>query len=291
MTLTDRDKKIALLIVPLALVLGYWFMVLGPKRGEATDLGARLAQAEKKRDGAQSQASQLEGSKNTYAKDYETVVRLGKAIPATLDMPSLIVQLDSAADGTGIRFKKIRAGARNVAPAPPAPTQGGSGGDAAAGGEKASTDGGKATEQANEAAKTSDTANSAAGADAASGTAAAKSGAPGLDSVPLEFSFTGSFFDLADFFHRTKRFVRVANEKIKVQGRLMTIDGLTFQAASFPVIKAEVLATVYLSPKSEGTTAGATSEGPATTPAAGTPAPAPAPAGNSPVAQSGEDAR
>ena len=62
-----------------------------------------------------------------------------------------------------------------------------------------------------------------------------------------------------------------------------------FQASSFPVIKAEVLATVYLSPKSEGTTAGATSEGPATTPAAGTPAPAPA--GNSPVAQSGEDAR
>ena len=294
MTLTDRDKKIALMIVPLALVLGYWFMVLGPKRGDAAELGAQLEQVEKKRDDAQSQAAALEGSKNTYAKDYETVVRLGKAIPATLDMPSLIVQLDAAAKGTGIDFKKVRAGARNAAPPPPAPTQGGTGGDAAAGGEKASTDGGKATEQANEAAKTSDSANAAAGADAAAGTAA--SGAPGLDSVPLEFSFTGSFFDLADFFHRTKRFVRLANGNVKVQGRLMTIDGLTFTGASFPVIKAEVLATVYLSPKSEGTTAGATSEGPATTPAAGapaagTPAPTTAPAGNSPVAQSGEDAR
>ena len=137
MTLTDRDKKIALVILPLAMVLGYWFVVLGPKRGEASDLGARLAVVEKKRDAAKAESAQLEGSKNTYAKDYETVVRLGKAIPATLDMPSLIVQLDAAADGTGIRFKKIRAGARNEAPPPPPPTQGGAGGDAAAGGKGA----------------------------------------------------------------------------------------------------------------------------------------------------------
>ena len=52
--------------------------------------------------------------------------------------------------------------------------------------------------------------------------------APGLDSVPLDFTFTGSYFDLADFFHRMKRFVRVANDEIKVQGRLMTIDSLDF---------------------------------------------------------------
>ena len=287
MTLTDRDKKIALVILPLAMVLGYWFVVLGPKRGEASELGARLAVVEKKRDKAKAEAAQLEGSKNTYAKDYETVVRLGKAIPATLDMPSLIVQLDAAADGTGIRFKKIRVGARNEAPPPPPPTQGGAGGDAASGGKGASTDGGKATEQANGAAKTSDAANGAAGADAAA-TGSGKT-APGLDSQPLEFSFTGSFFDLADFFHSMKRFVRVANDRIKVSGRLLTIDGMTFQAAAFPVIKAEVRATVYLSPKSEGETAGATSQGPATTPAAG--APPAAPAGNTPVAQGGGDSR
>ena len=39
----------------------------------------------------------------------------------------------------------------------------------------------------------------------------------GLDSVPLELEFTGSFFDLADFFHRIKRFVRVANENMVVR--------------------------------------------------------------------------
>jgi Tfp pilus assembly protein PilO len=298
MTLTDRDRKIAMVLVPLVLAVGYWFFVLGPKRDEAAKLGATLSEAEGKRDAANAQVGQLEGSKNSYAKDYETVVRLGKAIPAKLDMPSLLVQLEVASKGTGIRFSKVRAGDRNAAPAAPAPPASGQGGDAAAGGEKASTGAGNATEQANEAAQTSDSENAAAGADpatASSGTPAAGSTAakPGLDSVPLEFTFSGSFFDLADFFHRMKRFVRVANKDIRVQGRLMTIDRLTFKSDQFPVITAEVTSTVYLSPKSEGATAGATPQGPATdgaTPAA-TQAADPAPPASSPVAQSGESAR
>ncbi len=285
MSLSDRDKKIVIVLVPLVLILGYWFLLLAPKREEAGSLGERLSQAEKKRDDAQALSSQLEGSKATYAKDYETVVRLGKAIPSTLDMPSLIVQLDHAADGTGIKFRKVRAGARSAAPPPPAPASGDKPA-AAAGGEKASTGPGKATEQANDTKQAAD----AAAGQPAGGAAASTSGTPGLDSVPLEFSFSGSFFDLADFFHRMKRFVRVANEKIKVDGRLMTIDGLTFESSAFPTIKAEVRATVYLSPKEQGATAGATSQGPSTATPASSPSSAPAPS-SAPVAQAGEVAR
>ncbi len=116
-----------------------------------------------------------------------------------------------------------------------------------------------------------------------------RSAKPGLDSVPLEFAFSGSFFDLADFFHRMKRFVRVANKDIRVQGRLMTIDRLSFKSDQFPVITAEVTSTVYLSPKSQGATAGATPQGPATDGATPASAPAtnPAAPASSPVAQSG----
>jgi hypothetical protein len=59
----------------------------------------------------------------------------------------------------------------------------------------------------------------------------------------------------------------VANNKIRVQGRLITIDSLKFtsSAQNFPNIEADVTATVYLSPKDGGTTAGATAAGPATT--------------------------
>ena len=136
----------------------------------------------------------------------------------------------------------------------------------AAGGEKAQTGAGKATESANDASKTSDQANQAAGADAGAsgsrGAAGATSGVAGLDTVPLTFTFTGSYFDLADFFHRVKRFVRVANEDIRVKGRLMTIDTMAFSSDKPPTVKATVTASVYLAPKSEGATGGGNVAGP-----------------------------
>ena len=46
--------------------------------------------------------------------------------------------------------------------------------------------------------------------------------------MTLTFNFTGSYFDLADFFHRLKRFVYVLNNDVIVRGRLLTIDTLAF---------------------------------------------------------------
>jgi hypothetical protein len=124
------------------------------------------------------------------------------------------------------------------------------------------------------------------GADAANGATAPVAGgtaAPGLETVPLTLEFKGNFFDLADFFHRLKRFVRVAGEDVSVKGRLITVDGFKFSSdtSTFPKLKAEVTATVYLSPKAEGATAGATPQGP--TPAGTTPPPAGSPATTPPA--------
>jgi len=294
--LNDRDKKLATIIFPLAIVAAFWFLVLAPKRTEATSLGDQLATVEAERDAAVAEAGALEGAKTNYAKDYETVVRLGKAIPGSVDMPSLLVQLDRAAEGTDIRFVKVAAGPRTAAPAPAAPAPEGSAPAAEAGGAPAETAPGTAAESANEAAQTSDEASAARGADAATtvdpAVGATTAAAPGLDTVPLDFSFSGGFFELADFFHEMKRFVYVANRRVRVQGRLMQINGFSFEATSFPTIKAEVQATVYLAPKSEGATAGANPSGPSLTEqasaapetAAAPPAP---PAGATPVDTSG----
>jgi hypothetical protein len=81
--------------------------------------------------------------------------------------------------------------------------------------------------------------------------------------VPLEFTFDGTYFDLADFFHELKRFVRVANQQLVVRGRLLTVDALSFDSSqSFPKIKASLKARIYLVPKNQGPTAGATPSGP-----------------------------
>ena len=97
--------------------------------------------------------------------------------------------------------------------------------------------------------------------------------AVGLETVPLELEFVGDFFDLADFFHDVKRFVRVAGSNVVVGGRLITIESVSYSSDQtvFPRIKAELTATIYLSPKAEGATAGASPQGPPTTTPATTP--------------------
>jgi hypothetical protein len=269
MSLTDRDRKIVLALIPIVAIVGYWFLVLAPKRQEASKVREQLSQAEAVRDTARQKASQLSGAKRSFAADYATVIRLGKSIPTSVDMPSLLVQLDRAARGTGIKFTDVKAGTRTASPtAAPAstgstPPSGGTG-PTAQGAPPAQSGPGQAAQGASGAVQSANGSSAAAaGTPAAAGGAdASATGAPGLESVPLDFEFRGSFFDLADFFHRMKRFVRVANDKIVIRGRLMTIDTFTFDSSTFPEIKAQVSATVYLAPKAEGVAAGATPQGP-----------------------------
>lgn len=308
MSLSARDKKIVMILVPILVLAGYWFLVLTPKREEAARLDTTLTQVESERDQAQALVNDAQRTKGNYARDYATVVRLGKAIPSEVDLPSLTIQLDEAARKTDIRFVKIATGQREATPVAPAPPAAGTPPPGSeAGGEPATTGPGTAAETANEGAAEADAGAPPADPSAAPATGAAPpadpsgapatgvtppadasgapatgaapaSAAPGLETVPLDFSFEGSFFELADFFHEMKRFVALANSDVRVNGRLISIDGLSFTSSAFPTITAEVQATAYLSPAAQGTSAGATSTGPAATPAAAAPAtPAPAP--------------
>ena len=307
MSLTDRDRKIVLILAPVLLLAAYGFLLLAPKRREASAAGAKAAKEQQRADRDRAELQRLTGAKHDFATDYAQLVRLGKAVPTTLDMPSLIVQLDGAAKGTGIRFTRVAAGDRvegaSTSASPPAggtsgsgsqPAPGGGSGSrpADAGGAKAQSGPGKATESAGNAVNKGNGASGAVdnksggGADtqtstqsgngklpvgggggAGTGSTAGASGAAppqGLDAVPLELEFQGSFLDLADFFHRLKRFVHVVNDDVVVHGRLLSVDGLNFSSDTqiFPNIKAELTATVYLASKTEGATAGASPSGP-----------------------------
>ena len=124
MSLTERDRKIVLAILPILLLVGYWFLLLAPKREAAAESSKELTKQTQRRDKAQSAANAARGAQTDFAADYAEIVRLGKAIPAGVDMPSLLVQLDRAAAGTDIRFTKVAQGQRTetAAPASTAPT-------------------------------------------------------------------------------------------------------------------------------------------------------------------------
>jgi hypothetical protein len=314
MSLSDRDKKIVIVIVPLLVLAAYWFLLLAPKREEATTAAAAQTKAAERLQLAEAATQNAQTAEVDFTDDYAEIVRLGKAIPAQVDMPSLLVQLNSAAAGTGIQFTRITTGERLPAATTAAPATGSESSGSTptdAGGPTAQSASGQAVESANNAAATSGDANAAAeqsgvdpadaqtstssgsglpvggGAAAPAGTeAAATTSATGLETVSLELEFVGDFFNLADFFHRTKRFVQVAGREVLVNGRLVTFEGVSFASDTqiFPRVRAELMATVYLSPEAQGATAGATPEGPAPAAPGTTPASTPAPTPTAPAA-------
>lgn len=305
MSLTNRDRKLLLLIVPAVLFAAYWFLLLSPKREEAATAGQELAAQELRRDDAQARAASLTTARTDFATDYAELVELGKAVPTSVDMPTILVQLEDAADGTDIKFTRIAAQGRVAAAAPATPPPGtdASGSTpASAAGAPAQSAPGAAGEAAGNAVSSANATSAAAeqsgvspsdtqtsqpandgslpvggGSGAPSADGATTAAVPGLDTVGLELEFTGNFLDLSDFFHRIKRYVALSNDELAVRGRLMTVDGVEFKSEPdiFPRIRATLTATVYLAPEIEGATVGATPTGPAVTPASTDGAPAP----------------
>jgi hypothetical protein len=305
MSLTDRDRKIMLLLIPILVLGAYWFLLLAPKREQAATAAQELVVQEQRRDDAQLRAASLASARTDFAADYAELVRLGKAVPTAVDMPTVLVQLEDAARGTDIDFIRITAQEREAAAveATPAPgTDGSAATPAAAGGAPAQSGPGTAGEAAGNAVSTANGANAASsaeqsgvsaadtqtsqpandgslpvggGAAATDATGAPVSAVPGLDTVGLELEFTGNFLDLSDFFHRIKRYVELDRDRLAVRGRLLTVDGVSFQSEPdlFPKITATLTATAYLAPQVQGATAGATPGGPALTPASSGDAP------------------
>lgn len=242
--MTRRDRLMLLGVLLVALAVAGWFLVLAPLRQEAGDLSDQVAAQHQSIDGIQAEIAAGVAAKRAYAHDYATVARLGAAIPEDDNVPSLLVQLQDAANASHVDFRSLRAnggsGAATPAPAPPATT---------------STSGAPATQIS-----------------VATLPPGAAVGAAGFPTMPFSFMFEGNFFQLSDFVGRIQRYLVVGGDRLRVGGRFMTLDGIALTAApaGFPHMEVSVAATTYLLPADQGLTAGATADGPAGT-ASGTP--------------------
>jgi hypothetical protein len=250
---TQRDRIVVSVIAALALLAGFWFLALAPKRKTANDLGDKLATAQQQIDSARGAAAAYRAAKASYRSDYATVARLGKAVPTDDDVPSLVYQLESAAKHTDVDFRavKLTATASSSTSPPPAPTTTGSA---------------PATQSA--------TATLPPGASV---------GSAGFPTMPFSFTFQGNFFHLSTFFDRLQRFIVAKRKTLLVSGRLLSVDAISLSSADdFPNMQATVSATAYLLPADEGLTDGASAESPTGTDSTTTPAPTtPAPSNGS----------
>lgn len=260
--MTGRDRLVVIVIAAALLLAGFWFLALAPKRKEASNLSALVATQQQRLTEAQAQVVAAEQARARYDEDYAAVAALGQAVPADDDVPSLIVQVDSAAGREGVSFRSLaldasgsaqQASAPTPAAAPAAPAE------PAQGTEASKEDSGAA---APAAAPAPAPATQAAAATLPPG---ASVGPAGFPTMPFTFEFTGSFFRLEDFFDRVNGFTTVRRGgDLLVRGRLLAVDSFDLKAApsGFPKIAASVRATAYVLPPGEGLTAGATPAGP-----------------------------
>jgi Tfp pilus assembly protein PilO len=211
-----RTNRILLSVVAIGLaVCAFYFLILAPKRELVTKLDGDVAAKQAEVAQAQETLAGYEGARESYKGNYALLARLGKAVPADDDVRSLLIQIESAADASGVDFSKIELGSGLA--------------------------GGAQTPTAPAAGATQSTAlASAPGAIPVSGGA--------LSAMPFNFSFSGGYFDLSTFFAKLERFVTVNNSKIGVTGRLLRLESVQISpsSAGFPEMQAEIGAATYV---------------------------------------------
>jgi Tfp pilus assembly protein PilO len=234
---TKRDRIVLVAIATLAVLGGFYMTVLKPIRADLAELDEQRSQAEQRRDTALADLNAATTARAAYRRDTATLALLGKAVPADDGVPSLLYQVEGAAKKAGVVFDTVKVGEGASAPAAaPAPAPAADGAAAAA---------------------------PVAPEDPTPGTS---EGPEGLQALPLKITFEGRFFRLEKFLSQVHKFARVNGERVDIEGRLLTIEGVQIVpgADGLPSLKAEITAKAYVAP-AEAAKAGAGAAGSATT--------------------------
>jgi len=235
---TTNAVIVAMLIVA-AVATAFWIMALSPKRDEAAKLEGKIETLKGSLAQHQAEAATALEARSVFPQEYQRLVVLGKAVPGDDDTASLVVQVNRLAHRDHVRFQDLE-----LTP--------GSGSE----GETASVAAPAGTEPI-----------SPTEASAALLPLGATIGPAGLAAMPYTLQFEGTFFQIADFIKGLDALVKTHNEDVAVDGRLITVDGFSLQPsqdAGFPVLEATFAVTTFLTPPTQGITAGASLAGPET---------------------------
>jgi Tfp pilus assembly protein PilO len=250
LSLSKSNALVLSVIAVVGLAAGFWMMALSPKREEASELEAQAQQVKTSLAQHRSEIAAGEEARAEFPAEYQHLVVLGKAVPGDDETASLLVQVNHIADHAGVRFSNLALSSEGAGEA-----------------ETATTEAAPAPE--------STASNPISPTEVAASTLplGATIGPAGLAVMPYTLNFSGSFFQVADFIKGLDSLVKTQNEKVTVDGRLLTINGFSLAPApkkGFPALEASFSVTTYLTPPGEGPAVGASPESPA--PAEATPA-------------------
>jgi Type II secretion system (T2SS), protein M len=109
--MTARDRLVLAVVAALAVLGAFWVLLLSPERKTANTLSSEVSTASAQLATVQGEAANALVAQQRYSAAYASVVNLGKAVPPSEEVPSLIYQLAQASNQKNVEFSSITAGA------------------------------------------------------------------------------------------------------------------------------------------------------------------------------------
>jgi len=108
-----RGKEVYIItaVVAVVLVVAWYFLLLSPTRTKLSDLDSQVQAQQAALTTAQQEVVRLESYKKTAPQSRAEIVRLGKMLPESEGIPSLIIELTRTAEASGVALDSITRGA------------------------------------------------------------------------------------------------------------------------------------------------------------------------------------
>src|SRR5262249_36715159 len=103
----SNERLIFVGVAIVALIVGFYLLVLAPKRQQASELSDQIDQLHASISQAEQQTTYGEQARADFPKYYGRMVVLGKAVPAQADTSSLLVQMNSLSNQSKLDFRSI----------------------------------------------------------------------------------------------------------------------------------------------------------------------------------------
>ena len=269
------DRTVIIVLAVVGALAAFWFLLLAPKRQEASELGDKIAQLETDVAAQEALAADGRAAQDDYQRNFSSLVLLGKAAPADGDTPAMLEQLVAISRKAKTDFELLEQGSATEVPEPIAAETTTDANAAAppAGGEAAPAEGATPPAEGEAAAETTPvSAVPATEGSAATIPIGATVGSAGLSVLPYDVRFTGDFFEIADLFKGVDEMVGSRAAEVEVGGRLVTVNGFKMtKVDTTSPLEVELSISTYVLPESQGLTAGGTSTAPPATVPATTP--------------------
>jgi len=115
--MSARDRIVAMVVAVLIVVAGGWKLLVSPERKEAAKLTTQIEAAQGEVTADEGKLDDARAAASKYSSAYAAIVNLGKAVPASQEVPSLIYELEGATNKKSVAFNSIVNGAGTAAAA------------------------------------------------------------------------------------------------------------------------------------------------------------------------------